>query len=99
MFLIAASNFDDALHASHAENTTPFKHLEEIVQKYVLEGAPFEINIDCQTKSRILRLARADSFHKLSMVRTYRLLLWNFHSYFLLSILFRRGFDLLQALS
>ena len=75
MFLIAASNFNDALHASHAEDTTLFKHLEEIVEKYVLEGAPFEINIDSQTKSRILRLTSADNFHKLSMVRTCRLLI------------------------
>lgn len=96
MFLVAASNFDDALHASHAEDTTLFKQLEEIVEKYVLEGAPFEINIDSQTKSRILRLASAASFHKLSMVRTYRLLIWNIHSY---SVSHSRGTDLLQTLA
>lgn len=71
MFLTEASDFFDSLEeANHADADASFRRFETIVEKYIKNGSPFEVNISFKTKAAILGVANAENFRELTRVRS-----------------------------
>lgn len=71
-FLIAVNEFKKSLRTpGETDDTTKhFAKLCEIIDKFVRDRSPFEVNIGSNTKFAVLKMANAANFRELSLVRT-----------------------------
>lgn len=69
-FIIAAADFE-ALCFSGADESTEFDTFVGIVDRYIKDNSPFEVNIDSQAKRRIIRAVDAASFKELSPASSF----------------------------
>ncbi|CAN0335808.1 unnamed protein product, partial [Ectocarpus sp. 12 AP-2014] len=67
MFLKAARAYNDSVYASTANADTNFALFMEILDKYIKDGSPFEINIESKTKSFIMRRTDKEAFKQLPL--------------------------------
>lgn len=68
-FLVAVKEYKDFLRAQgELDATNPLVKLSDIVDKFVRDGSPFEVNIGSNTKSAVLKVADAANFAELSLV-------------------------------
>lgn len=75
MFLRDAEDFSASLSivsttcaASEDKEDLAYAQLVEIIDKYIKDGSPFEINIECKTKVNITRMADKATFNKETLV-------------------------------
>lgn len=74
MFLLAAEDFrkffEEAPAANAAANAaTAYKRFVTIVDEYIREHSPYEVNIESKTKGKIIRTTDRRIFDELMLVR------------------------------
>ncbi|CAM9567058.1 unnamed protein product, partial [Ectocarpus sp. 12 AP-2014] len=65
LFLKAAWAFRDSVHSTTANEATNFAQFMEIFETYIVDGSPFEINIDGRTKATIVKRTNLEVFKQL----------------------------------
>lgn len=77
MFLRDAEKFAASLHvaptagaAADEKEEPQFSEFVQIVDKYIRDGAPFEVNIDSKTKIEVLRMTDRGVFNNQTRVGT-----------------------------
>ena len=70
MFLLDAEEFSAVLEqAAPTDSAAAYDRYVEIVDKYCRESSPFEVNIECKTRTEILRATDRKVFVEITLVR------------------------------
>lgn len=68
--MVAVNEYEKSVGAlDDTDVTKSFAKLGEIIDEFVRDGSPFEVNIGSTTKSAVLKMADAANFKELSSVR------------------------------
>lgn len=71
MFLVDANSFSEEVKAGGTTATGDARHQEElvaIVDKYIRDDSPYEVNIECKTKTAIISATERTTFDELTLV-------------------------------
>lgn len=71
-FLSAVAEFKETCHALLVDEETEFGLFISIVQEFIQDRSPGEVNIGGETKSEILVYAQREVYMRLSAVRAMR---------------------------
>lgn len=68
-FLVAVKEYKEIVRApGEADPTKPFAKLIGIIDKFVRDRSPFEVNLGSSTKTAVVKMADAATFRELSLV-------------------------------
>lgn len=72
-FLVAVKEYEESLRVQdELDATNLFEKLSEIIDKFVRDRSPFEVNVGSNVKCAVLKMADAANFMELSLVRLCR---------------------------
>lgn len=72
MFLLSVESFRTSLEDTPTVKPDGYERYAAIVDKYIRERSPYEVNIESRIKREILRTTDRGIFDKLTMVRSAR---------------------------